>query len=315
MSTKKTLMLEYSDWLFEDQSSIIYEQRRDYSDSDTGIPVMRGLRTGGGTTPGEAIRGVILRYLDDPEHVADIAQMFVGFAGAIPVVGPVIDVGNAAVYALRGHYGAAVIQLIATIPAIGDVIGSFVNGLTVLIRGAGGAITRAGLPTAEAIAQALTTISTNPSIRDRLLTPSVEAAVQYLVQWFSTNIIGLRQAFSVTNAYVRARVALANIPAGDMERRGVSATFVPMVQSILASVDMSEAFRTLYPGLNSGIDAAHEMVTGFDAALNTLERSSDEVERVAAASGTSTTTGTTGATSIAESYTDIRFKKIAGITK
>jgi hypothetical protein len=57
-----------------------------------------------------------------PTEVLDIVQGSLDIAGLYPAAGNIADLGNAAISAYRGHYGAAAFSLAAAIPVIGGIV-------------------------------------------------------------------------------------------------------------------------------------------------------------------------------------------------
>lgn len=112
MATKKTLMLEYSDWLFDDGPTIIYEEA--YKSK-----LIK-----------ENLERMILSE-DWTDALMDIGQFGLTLAGGII---PPLDLLNVGISIGRGQWLGAAIGLLALIPVIGDGVGIVHNVLNILRR-------------------------------------------------------------------------------------------------------------------------------------------------------------------------------------
>lgn len=323
--TKRASLKKYGDWLFEDKSSIIYEQRRDMSDGEgyTWPTAPAG--------PDLSYVGARLRSYLTPDVVTDIFQFVVGLGGA---AFPPLDVANAMLYAARGMWGQAIFSLLALVPAVGDALQSVTSAINAFVRVGGRSLTQAGV--AE-IGSLVTQLTRNASFRS-FIRSRINGIIVSLIDWFNRHTINLGAALNVAKTYAvmssRPTSSAPLVPtrpvrgslteqilteevtadqaiASGLDRSAVS-MFLPMINGILSNDRIKTLIVQEYDHLISGITEAKNMLENFQLLVVAVEHAI--ADESATPAPTSTGTAATTTTSLREiKYSDVRLKKLSGI--
>lgn len=295
MKKNTTLMKEYSDWLFE-QNSIIYEKK-------------------------------IVLSEDTRSMLMDLGQFAASIIGSIaPLeatgIAQGIDFANGVIYIARKEYVFAMLSFLgAILPVVGDMFkegGMIVTWLARLITSANEANTFG-----KFVAK---TIANLPRIRQGLIAaiPLIRTHKEEIKEAIDDAAVSVQQAREQ-----RSGEETKQLQSGDSEEEsqvalteGVAEDVGGAISTALrAFVNFLTTNRTMRNYLKDSA-IVNELKNSLDELLNLFERALEVINRIQSenpnatdASNSGSTIKSDDSTQLNESftYTDIRFKKLAGI--
>ena len=275
----KGLMKEYSDWLFKEEQSIIYEKRN---------------------TLNEGIG----------DWLADFGQAAIAAVGAIPPleatgVAEFADATNAAIYLARGQYVNALFSLISVAPTIGDAIGKsgmLLRYLNNLRRTGGRAAEFAGwvLRNMPRIRPALQTLKT--------FVNSNKLKIKFVLGYAGRRFRELRASRGEQQAQSLAEQTDASSSGDAEELENLPQPVRMILDFILNNSALGQYFlrEDVVRRLQSAVDTIEELFSDLLNLVNDVQENSEDVEELS---------GGSERTSLNESFiTEARFKKLAGIS-
>lgn len=282
-------MLEYGDWLFENPS-IIYERK-------------------------------VLLNEDLKTKLLDYSQFALAAVGAItPLevtgVAEAADLLNTAIYLARGQYVNALLSGISVVPMIGDLFGKtgmFIKWLDKTIKGGTQTVAFSSGVGSNLLKAGEWLVQNGPSLKNALLP---------MAKWIKTNknrihvaLLAMHHAAKSRDENKNQSEGLANNQSEGLdENEETTATtteendeFVSQFVNIMVSNERIREFLKETRVINGLRDAVQKLIDLLDETISLIDSLSKNNE--------TETVSETEPKSLTESYryTDMRFKKLAGI--
>lgn len=284
---KTSLMLEYGDWLFENPS-IIYERK-------------------------------VLLNEDLKTKLLDYSQFALAAIGAVtPLevtgVAEAADILNTSIYLARGQYVNALLSGISVVPMIGDLFGKtgmFIKWLDEVIKGGTQTVSFSKGLGPNMLKAGEWLVENGPKLKDALLP---------MAKWIKTNknrihvaLLAMHQAAKSRDENKNQSVASANNQSEGLDEDEETTTteendeFVSQFVNIMVSNERIREFLKETSVINGLRDAVQNLIDLLDETIALIDNLSKNNE--------TETVSETEPKSLTESYryTDMRFKKLAGI--
>lgn len=241
--TKRISLKEYSDWLFEDKSSIIYEKKS---------------------------------YLkeDATETLLDLGQFVASVIGAFPPleatgVAEAIDFANGIVYAVRGQYVFSILSFIgAFAPIIGDLFkegGMIITWLTRLIE-----------------ASREETRIKNIAEWSLQNAPKLKAGIEKAIPWLRENKEDIKNVIDAAAAKVRQARAVRAGETEQLNEQvepeeSFTGPFSEMFDAFISNERVNELLRdsNIVENLKNAVE---ELINLLERALDTINRLEQETD-------------------------------------
>lgn len=275
--TKRVSLKEYSDWLYKEEQSIIYEKRN---------PLNEGVG----------------------DWLADFGQAAIAAVGAIPPleatgIAEFADATNAAIYLARGHYINALFSLISVAPTIGDAIGKsgmVLRYLNDIKKGTGRAARAAGwiLQNMPKIKPALETLKTFVNAN--------KTKIKFALEYAGSRFQELRAARGQEQDQSLTEEASSSQDTEELENLPQPVRMI--LDFILNNSALGQYFarEDIVRRLVSAVDTIEELFSDLLNLVNDVRENSEDAEEVSGGSETPALNENV--------LTEARFKQLAGIT-